>query len=321
MENQQRNPNIPVYNIKAVARLIGLLPVTLRAWERRYGLPLPHRGDQGYRLYSEYDLRTLRWVKTQMEAGLSISRAVTYLNELRSKGKDPAIDLIEESLPTSVSTQALAAQFRRTLEMFNDFAAGETLRRAFTIYSVDSVLLEIIQPTLVELGEAWHRGDLPIAVEYFATQFCMQHLNSMVASAASPIREGVIVAACAPGEVHQIGLLSLVVMLRWRGLDVKYLGPDLKLDRMAEALAPISPKILLFTATLQTAAENLSGLDVLLEQFPNPKPLVILGGQAFDHFRLPESIPAIYLNASPTITAATIEKLMLEPRRKSGPVY
>jgi MerR family transcriptional regulator, light-induced transcriptional regulator len=37
----------------------------------------------------------------------------------------------------------------------------------------------------------------------------------------------VIVAACAPGEMHQIGLLMLVVMLRWRGWDVKYLGPDL----------------------------------------------------------------------------------------------
>jgi MerR family transcriptional regulator, light-induced transcriptional regulator len=313
MENQQRNPNMPVYNIKAVARLIGLLPVTLRAWERRYGLPLPHRGDQGYRLYSEYDVRTLRWVKTQMDSGLSISRAVNYLTELRSKGKDPAIEQSETSVPPSVSTQSLAGQFRRALEIFNDVAAAEVLRRAFSIYSVDSVLMDIVQPTMVELGEAWHRGDLSITVEHFATQFCMQHLNSMMASAASPTREGIIIAACAPGEVHQIGLLSLVVMLRWRGLDVKYLGPDLKLDRMAEALAPLRPKILLFTATLQSTAENLMKLNELLEQFPNPKPLVILGGQAFDHFRLPESIPVIYLNASPTITATAIEKLMLEP--------
>ena len=52
--------NLPVYNIKAVSRLLGLLPVTLRAWERRYGLPNPIRGDQGYRLYSEHDLCTLR---------------------------------------------------------------------------------------------------------------------------------------------------------------------------------------------------------------------------------------------------------------------
>jgi len=51
---------IPVYNIKAVAQLLGILPVTLRAWERRYGMPSPSRGQQGYRLYSEYDVRILR---------------------------------------------------------------------------------------------------------------------------------------------------------------------------------------------------------------------------------------------------------------------
>jgi hypothetical protein len=91
---------------------------------------------------------------------------------------------------------------------------------------------------------------------------------------------------------------------------VKYLGPDLKLDRMAEALAPIRPKILLFTATIQSTAENLYGLESLLDQFPNPKPLVILGGQAFNNFRLPEAFHVSYLNASPTITVGTIEKLM-----------
>jgi len=76
MREDVNQPDLqPVYNIKAVARLVNLLPVTLRAWERRYGLPSPLRGDQGYRLYSEYDLRTLRWLINQVEAGLSIGRA------------------------------------------------------------------------------------------------------------------------------------------------------------------------------------------------------------------------------------------------------
>ena len=92
MEDNKRDVRLPVYNIKAVSRLVGLLPVTLRAWERRYGLPLPQRGDQGYRLYSDYDLNTLRWIKIQLETGLSISRVVEYLNELRTSGKDPAVE-------------------------------------------------------------------------------------------------------------------------------------------------------------------------------------------------------------------------------------
>ena len=81
MENSMnlQDQMAPVYNIKAIAKAVGLLPVTLRAWERRYGLPEPQRGQQGYRLYSEHDLLTLRWLKQQIDTGMSISRAVELL--------------------------------------------------------------------------------------------------------------------------------------------------------------------------------------------------------------------------------------------------
>src|SRR5512141_472070 len=116
---------MPVYNIKAVARLVGLLPVTLRAWERRYGLPLPRRGDQGYRLYSEYDLRTLRWLKNQLESGLSISRAVDYLNGLRISGRDPAGEILVPAPLQPASTGSLQAQLLQALTRFDEQAAGE----------------------------------------------------------------------------------------------------------------------------------------------------------------------------------------------------
>ena len=187
MDEQLDKFTIPVYNIKAVARLIGLLPVTLRAWERRYGLPNPQRGDQGYRLYSEYDLQTLRWIKNQMDAGLSISRAVDYLTELRQSGKDPAAKPSYLSPEHPASTHHFSDQLYHALEQFNEPAATELIRRAFMLYSIDRVLIEVIQPMLVEMGEAWHRGELPIAVEHFSTQFCMQHLMSMLAgSGAQP---------------------------------------------------------------------------------------------------------------------------------------
>jgi MerR family transcriptional regulator, light-induced transcriptional regulator len=46
----------PIYNVKAVSKETGLTAGILRAWERRYGLPLPQRTPGGYRLYSQYDM-------------------------------------------------------------------------------------------------------------------------------------------------------------------------------------------------------------------------------------------------------------------------
>jgi MerR family transcriptional regulator, light-induced transcriptional regulator len=315
-DNTNRNLHLPVYNIKAVSRLVGLLPVTLRAWERRYGLPRPGRGDQGYRLYSDYDVRTLRWLKGQIEAGLSIGRAVEYLSDLRAGGYDPAVEPVYQSRPAaslavSSTLDTLAEQLLEALIHFDEPGALEVMRRAFALYSVDQVLMLVVQPTLVTLGEAWHRGEMPIAVEHYATQFCMQHLMSMLAAAAPPSHSGKIVAACAPGELHQVGILILVVMLRWRGWDVKYLGPDLPLDRLEEALRPIQPQILMFSANRVQTAENLANLPQVLEGFPQPHPIIILGGQAFTNMHLPDSIPAMYLHMTPTEIVQRIEDVML----------
>jgi len=308
-----RENRLPVYNIKAVSRLLGLLPVTLRAWERRYGLPTPTRGDQGYRLYSEYDLSTLRWLKQQIDSGMSISRAVEYLNELRQTGRDPAEAPMPAPAPEKpTSLVLLSEQLMTALLRFDEPAALEIMRRAFALYNIDEVMTEVVQPSLVKIGEAWHRGELPIATEHFATQFFMQSLLGMISASMPPVHRGKIVAACAPGEMHQIGLLMLVVMLRWRGWDVKYLGPDLILDRLEETLSQLRPRVVLFSATSQLAASRLERLPEVLARMPDLHPVIVFGGQAFAGMRLPESFPAVVLQGAPSNIVRSIEKMMGE---------
>jgi len=137
----------------------------------------------------------------------------------------------------------------------------------------------------------------------------------MLASSAPPYHAGTMVAACAPGEMHQIGLLMLVVMLRWRGWDVKFLGPDLKLEGLGEALAPLHPTAIMFTASRVESAQRLSGLAEMLEHFSDPKPLILLGGSAFTSMRLPETVPAVYIDHSPVETVKTIEGLVYQQTR------
>jgi transposase-like protein len=55
--------------IGAVARELGVAPSTLRTWERRYRLVVPHRGEHGQRLYDSEQIVTLRRVLTQLRRG------------------------------------------------------------------------------------------------------------------------------------------------------------------------------------------------------------------------------------------------------------
>ena len=74
--NTARAHEMATYNLKAVVQQTGVKPDTLRAWERRYGLPQPERTAGGHRIYSEEDIEILLWLLSKQAEGLSISRAV-----------------------------------------------------------------------------------------------------------------------------------------------------------------------------------------------------------------------------------------------------
>ena len=105
----------PAYNLKVVLKETGLAADTLRAWERRYGLPMPQRTAGGHRLYSQRDIETIKWLMKRQEEGLSISRAVDMWNEQLASGTDP----LAASMPTSripTSTMPILYQPETTLD-------------------------------------------------------------------------------------------------------------------------------------------------------------------------------------------------------------
>jgi anti-sigma regulatory factor (Ser/Thr protein kinase) len=55
--------------IGAVARELGVAPSTLRTWERRYRLVVPHRGRQGQRLYDQEQVVLLRRILAHVRRG------------------------------------------------------------------------------------------------------------------------------------------------------------------------------------------------------------------------------------------------------------
>ncbi|MNH24204.1 HTH-type transcriptional repressor YcgE [compost metagenome] len=63
-----------LFPIREVARLTGVNPVTLRAWERRYGLIVPTRTDSGHRLYSMSDIERVHSILGWIERGVAVSR-------------------------------------------------------------------------------------------------------------------------------------------------------------------------------------------------------------------------------------------------------
>ncbi len=274
----------PVYNIRSVAEKTGISPETMRAWERRYGFPNPYRNPKGYRLYSGDEIAALIWLRNQTDAGMTIGQAIKLLNQLRSSGQDPVIgEIVPDQYPPEEvrSPEDLTQELITALLAVNETRSKSILAQTVAQHGIDEAMLSIISPALVDIGDRWHTGEVPIAIEHFATHLCRNFLIQQLDKLPSPSKEGRIMTACAPGEWHEIGILMLTILLRGQGWNVIYLGANLSLDRLSETLASLRPHLLLFSATSPHTAENLIELIGVLDELSDPKPLIGLGGLAF----------------------------------------
>ena len=80
-----------IYSIGAVSRLLGVSQSAIRSWEDRYGLVVAERSEGGRRIYTREQLEQLRFVKQQLDAGLSAADAHRLLAE-REAGGDVSLE-------------------------------------------------------------------------------------------------------------------------------------------------------------------------------------------------------------------------------------
>ncbi|CBG88988.1 HTH-type transcriptional regulator MlrA [Citrobacter rodentium] len=78
-----------LYTIGEVALLCDINPVTLRAWQRRYGLLKPQRTDGGHRLFNDSDIDRIREIKRWIDNGVQVSKVKMLLS---SDSVDPQND-------------------------------------------------------------------------------------------------------------------------------------------------------------------------------------------------------------------------------------
>ena len=77
----------PVFSIGAVAKMLGVSAATLRAWEDRYQVVVPHRSEGSQRLYSRVQLEQLRFIQEGLESGMSAADAHRVLQDEIESGR------------------------------------------------------------------------------------------------------------------------------------------------------------------------------------------------------------------------------------------
>jgi DNA-binding transcriptional MerR regulator len=243
-----------------VARLTGVSPDLLRAWERRYGAILPVRTPGGTRRYRPSDIERLRLLKASVDAGHRISEVAGLSSEelerrLAAAAPKPDSGPIAETL--------------LALERLDGAAAEQQISAQLSALGPVRFAKEFALPLVHAIGDAWAQARLCVASEHLGSAL----LRSLLGSALRPThthREApVVVFGTLPGERHEIGLLVAALTALGAGANPLYLGPDLPIGELVRSAVATKARALAVSTVVGEPDELLDSLETLRAELPD----------------------------------------------------
>lgn len=308
----------PAFNLKVVLQETGIAADTLRAWERRYGLPLPQRTAGGHRLYSQYDIETIKWLLSRQAEGLSISRAVDLWNEHNASGVDPLAGFANLNITSPLAVPAnmlldtnldsFRSQWIAACMKFSESTAEQILNQAFSIFPVEAVCMEVLQKGMAEIGGLWYENRASVQQEHFASGLAMRRLDALLSASPAPTRSQTVLVGCPPGEWHTFTPLLLSLFLRRRGLNIIYIGANVPVEQFEETIGTVKADLVILVAQTLTTAATLQTTAIALS---NQKVPVSFGGRIFkEHKKLVEYLQGHYLGDAVEASIEHVEQLL-----------
>jgi DNA-binding transcriptional MerR regulator len=273
--------------IRTIARLTGIREATLRAWERRYGFPRPHRSENNYRVYTHEEVERIRRVASLIGEGLSVSEAILQVRE------SPA-----QALPAVSSSHRLAERFWSAVMGLDGDEALRVLDEAQASMDVESYCDGFLMPLLREMSTR-----LDVAREHLASAFIRQRLRALLDAEASAVLGPRALLACPARDTHEGGLLALGLHLKRRGWRVTLLGADTPAEALQSACAQVHPDLVALSFMRRREPEDFATVLREALQACAPIPLVVGGPGAREHLKALFTLGAQYAESAEELVA------------------
>jgi methanogenic corrinoid protein MtbC1 len=153
--------------------------------------------------------------------------------------------------------------------------------------TIPGLYQRVIAPAMHEVGELWAKGALTVADEHLATSLT----HRVLAALRPPVWVGVggqgdadaakgrVMLAAVEGEQHVLGLRMAADVLEDAGFETIYLGADVPIGALLQALDSLAPDLLALSATMPELAPELDQVAAAVRR-THPRLGLLVGGQA-----------------------------------------
>jgi DNA-binding transcriptional MerR regulator/methylmalonyl-CoA mutase cobalamin-binding subunit len=229
--------------IQAVAELTGVPSPTLRAWERRYGIPSPARTSSAYRLYTPEDVELVVAMRKLVEGGLSASDAAETVRAAPPRaapgGEGPG-DYFEAVVDRVLG--AVAAYDADGID--REVALAALVASAHTVYE------RVVGPASVRIGVEWHEGKLTVAQEHLATERFTAILRAHLRLLQPPAPAKHVLLGSFADDEHVLGSLGAGICFASSGFRVTLLGARTSPTAIADAARALAPDLIGLSVTV-----------------------------------------------------------------------
>ena len=258
-----------LFPIRTVSDLTNVNAITLRAWERRYGLFEPVRKASGHRLYTQANIDLITRVVGLLDRGMRIGQIKAQLDaETAEQNKDAVVNDIWKRYVDRMIAAVI---------QFNEEGLEATYGDALSLYPIDMVTERLLMPLLKELGRRWAESEGSIAEEHFFAFYIRNKLGARFHHRSKTNDGPSLLLACLPGDRHEAGLLLFALAANAAGYRVILLGADMPLEELPAAVRKTGCAAIILSGILHPESEVLKALPTLTGQSHVP---IFLGGYA-----------------------------------------
>jgi methanogenic corrinoid protein MtbC1 len=279
----------------------------LRKWRQRFGFPMLEQMSVGRPSYNRNTVDQLLLIKRLLEAGFRAGQVVGK-STLELEKLKLALGLTSPVLGWDESTSALVDKLRQTDMMgFSVLLEKERGTRTLLDFSHNT-----ISPLMINIGEAWSRGEIDIYHEHLCT-FCVErYLQSEILKLKKRKGSPTILFALAPKETHLLGLLMAEAVLAEQGVKTINIGSDVPLNDLKLAVISCKADVLALSFSFAYPARNVVPTMLHLRRLLPSQVQIWAGGAGLSEVRKqPKGVRIIRdLNGS----VAALNELSLDQR-------
>ena len=116
------------------------------------------------------------------------------------------------------------------ISVFDEQRLDRLYSEALSLYPVDTVTRHLVIPLLRTLGVRWETKQGSVAEEHFFSVFLRNKLGARLHHLRAPHNGAKLLAACLPGEYHEVGLLLFALAAKAYGYQIIMLGANMPLE-------------------------------------------------------------------------------------------